>query len=41
LCWPNNKALFSGLAESIAADLLEVRLEPGEDRCCLILAEKI
>jgi hypothetical protein len=36
-----NKALLADFAESIAPDLFEVRLEPGEDRCCVILAENV
>ena len=36
-----NEALLAGFAESIAPDLLEARLEPGEDRCCVILTENV
>ena len=36
-----NKALLTGFAESIVPDLLEARLEPGEDRCCVILTENV
>ena len=34
-----NHALLDALAQSLAPDLLEVRLEPGEDRCCVTLTE--
>ena len=34
-----NEALLAGFAESIAPGLFEVRLEPGEDRCCVTLTE--
>ena len=34
-----NEALLTGFAEAIAPDRLEARLEPGEDRCCVILTE--
>ena len=36
-----NEALLAGFAESIAPGLLEVRLEPGEDRCCVTLTENV
>ena len=36
-----NEALLAGFAECIAPDLLEVRLEPGPDRCCVILTENV
>ncbi len=32
-----NHALIGGLAQSVAADLLQVRLQPGENRCCVTL----
>lgn len=32
-----NHALISGLAQAIAPDLLDARLEPAEDRCCVTL----
>jgi predicted ArsR family transcriptional regulator len=35
-----NHALLSGLADVIAPDLLEVRLDPGENRCCVTLTDK-
>jgi predicted ArsR family transcriptional regulator len=34
-----NHALIAGLAGSLAFDLLDVRLEPGENRCCVTLTE--
>ena len=36
-----NEALLAGFVETIAPDLLEARLEPGEGRCCVILAERV
>jgi predicted ArsR family transcriptional regulator len=35
-----NHALLAGLADSLAPDLLEARLERGENRCCVILASR-
>jgi predicted ArsR family transcriptional regulator len=35
-----NHALLGSLAQLVAPDLLEVRLEPGENRCCVTLTEK-
>jgi predicted ArsR family transcriptional regulator len=35
-----NHALLAGFADSIAADLLEARLERGESRCCVIVASR-
>ena len=32
-----NHSLIAGLIRSVAPDLLDVRLEPGEDRCCVTL----
>jgi predicted ArsR family transcriptional regulator len=34
-----NHALLDALAQSLAPDLLEVRLDPGEGRCCVTLTE--
>ena len=34
-----NHALLDALAQSIAPDLLEVRLEPGKDRCWVTLSD--
>jgi predicted ArsR family transcriptional regulator len=33
-----NYALLDGFVDSIAPDLLQARLEPGADRCCVTLA---
>ena len=35
-----NHSLLAGFADSIAADLLEARLERGESRCCVIVASR-
>jgi predicted ArsR family transcriptional regulator len=35
-----NHSLLAGFADSIAADLLETRLERGESRCCVIVASR-
>ena len=35
-----NHTLLDAFARSLAPDLLEVRLEPGEDRCCVTLTDK-
>ena len=32
-----NHSLLSGFVDSVAPDLLEARLEPGANRCCVIL----
>lgn len=32
-----NHTLIAALAQAIAPDLLDVRLDPGEDRCCVTL----
>jgi predicted ArsR family transcriptional regulator len=34
-----NHALLDAFARSVAPDLLEVRLEPGDGRCCVTLSE--
>jgi predicted ArsR family transcriptional regulator len=33
-----NQALIASLADSLAPDLLDVRLDPGKNRCCVTLA---
>ena len=33
-----NHSLLAGFADSVAPDLLDARLEPGENRCCVTLA---
>ena len=33
-----NHSLLTGFVDSVAPDLLEARLEPGENRCCVTLA---
>ena len=33
-----NHSLLAGFANSLAPDLLEARLERGENRCCVIVA---
>jgi predicted ArsR family transcriptional regulator len=33
-----NHSLLAGFADALAADLLEARLERGENRCCVIVA---
>jgi predicted ArsR family transcriptional regulator len=33
-----NHSLLAGFADSLAPDLLEARLERGENRCCVIVA---
>src|SRR5215213_3280491 len=35
-----NHALLGAFAQSVAPDLLEVRLEPSQDRCCVTLSER-
>ncbi len=35
-----NHALLAGFADSLAPDLLEARLEYGENRCCVMLASR-
>jgi predicted ArsR family transcriptional regulator len=32
-----NQSLLAGFVDSVAPDLLEARLEPGENRCCVAL----
>jgi predicted ArsR family transcriptional regulator len=34
-----NHALLDAFAHSLAPDVLEVRLDPDEDRCCVTLAD--
>jgi predicted ArsR family transcriptional regulator len=36
-----NHSLLASFADSLAADLLEARLERGENRCCVIVASRI
>jgi predicted ArsR family transcriptional regulator len=33
-----NHSLLSAFVDSIASDLLDARLEPGENRCCVTLS---
>jgi predicted ArsR family transcriptional regulator len=35
-----NHSLLTGFADSVAPDLLDARLEPGENRCCVTLAAR-
>ena len=35
-----NHSLLTGFADSVAPHLLDARLEPAEDRCCVILAAR-
>jgi hypothetical protein len=30
--------MLSGFADAVAPDLLDARLEPGENRCCVMLS---
>ena len=35
-----NHALIASLVEAVAPDVLEARLDPGESRCCVTLAQR-
>jgi predicted ArsR family transcriptional regulator len=35
-----NHTLITALAQAVAPDLLDIRLDPGENRCCVTLATK-